>query len=138
MLEWFGPLDKGYVVLDKILSLMSKPYFHGFLSSSKAEKILSSTKKKGTYLVRFSSTEPGAFTVSAVSKEDKVQHVRIAHKPGGGYILGGIEFSSLDDLVNSKHHKQMKPRLNLLQPCTPTPFANLVTNKERASSGYLL
>jgi len=137
MLEWFGPMEKGYNLLDRIFWLLTKPYFHGFLSSAKAEKILSN-KKKGTFLLRFSATEPGAFTLSVISKDDKLQHFRISHKPGGRYMLAGVEFQSIEQLVtDNKLHKNMKPPLFLNQACTPSPFVDMLNSKEKLAAGYL-
>lgn len=50
-LEWIGPLQKGAGFLDQLIDLFRKPYFHGNISVSEADKVLMKTKK-GTYLVK--------------------------------------------------------------------------------------
>jgi hypothetical protein len=79
-------------------------------------------------VVRFSSSEPGSFALSAITstKDPKIQHFRIGHKAGGKFTLGSWEFSSLDELVKSKELKQMSLSLNLSSPCsTPSVFTTL-------------
>ena len=99
MLEWTGPVEKGFSFLDNLFNLLNKPYFHGNVTLYNAEKALSRKKKKGTFLVRFSSTEPGAYTLSFVTSDDRIQHLRISHRIGKGFEIKGHNFATLDDLV---------------------------------------
>lgn len=57
MVQWFGPLVDSKVV-HNIFELHSNRYFHGQLSSIQAEDLLAE-KAKGTFLVRFSTSNPG-------------------------------------------------------------------------------
>ena len=61
-------------------------WFHGNISSIQAEDLLTE-KAKGTFLVRFSSSNPGSYAIS-VNAEESVKHYKIWHKPGGIYSLG--------------------------------------------------
>jgi hypothetical protein len=75
-LKWFGPIE-GAEVLDQLKNLLEQKWFHGELSAQEAEQKLLSAKK-GSYLVRFSST--GGFTISFVDKKQKLLHFRVPEK----------------------------------------------------------
>ena len=99
MLEWLGPLN-GQAFAEKIIQLYTKPWFHGVLSPIAAENLLSGAKRKrGSYLVRFSLSEPGSYAVSFVAKDETVQHVQVSHKANQGFTLHNVDFVSLDDLI---------------------------------------
>eukprot|EP01114_Cavostelium_apophysatum_P018441 TRINITY_DN5700_c0_g1_i1.p1 TRINITY_DN5700_c0_g1~~TRINITY_DN5700_c0_g1_i1.p1 ORF type:complete len:732 (+),score=204.70 TRINITY_DN5700_c0_g1_i1:66-2261(+) len=128
-LDWFGPLQRGNSILDKVYSVLCKPYFHGFVGTQQAEKSLISKKKVGTYLLRFSTSEPGAFSVSAITLENPftVTHYRITYQIGRGYLLGGNAFNNLDELLcATKLHKTMKPPMVLKNPLTPSPYNTIL------------
>lgn len=102
-LEWFGPADKNSSIINRVFHLLSRPYFHGFITTTKAQQSLSN-KKKGTYVVRFSLTEPGAFSISSVSDHlGHVVHYRMSHKIGKGFAFGDSMFSSIDDIIRYIH-----------------------------------
>lgn len=60
-------------------ALMSTNWFHGDISTADAEVHLMH-KPEGTFLVRFSTSEPGAYTISKVSMFNSISHQRIVHK----------------------------------------------------------
>lgn len=72
--KWFGKLHqtdkKGndITVLQVLLNIMQKPWFHGDITRHEAEALLGSFKSKGTYLIRVSTTTPDKypFTISKV------------------------------------------------------------------------
>ena len=102
-LEWFGPMVKLDAVLQSVVTLLKKSWFHGEVSAEEAEKLLSK-KRQGTFLVRFSSKDPGSYAISVVSDSNKIKHFRIYHKPGLQYLIGKTECESMDDII-SRYHK---------------------------------
>ncbi|EFA85214.1 SH2 domain-containing protein [Heterostelium album PN500] len=101
-LGWFGPLNSGNEVLERVLSVCSLKGFLGETSSKNVIQFLAN-KKSGTYIVRFSSTDPGCYALSYVSKNKDIAHAKIIHKPGHGYIhMGGsTHYPSLDELIKN-------------------------------------
>jgi len=122
--EWFGPLDSGAVLLERIKNLLSNPWFHGFVSALDAEKILMHTKKKKTFLVRFSK-EPGCYSISTLASIHEVKHFRVSHKAGGRYCIGNQEASSLEEIVHRYHEE-----LFLKHPLLNSPYQDLVQTKD--------
>jgi len=133
MLYWLGPLEKGSLFIYKLLEIFKKPYFHGVLSSTAAEKLLAK-KKRGTYLIRLTTNEPGSYAISWISKNEIIYHTNISHQTGLGFSLNGQEFSSLDEIVNSKSLKLMKPKIRCKIPLYPTPFSNYFTKDKMNAS----
>lgn len=68
-------------------------------------------KAKGTFLIRFSTTNPGSYAISVLSM-DGMKHYKIWHQPGGTYLVGKDTYSSLADLIEDK-----KESLFLKFPC---------------------
>ncbi|GAM16920.1 hypothetical protein SAMD00019534_000950, partial [Acytostelium subglobosum LB1] len=101
-LGWFGPLNSGNDVLERVLSVCSLKGFLGETSSKNVIQFLAN-KKTGTYIVRFSSTDPGCYALSYVSKNKDIAHAKIVHKHGQGYIhMGGTtHYPSLDELIKN-------------------------------------
>jgi hypothetical protein len=101
LLNWFGPIAspdaQNCTFLDHIRLTLNNPWFHGDIDKDQAESQLSG-KAPGTFLIRFSSFD-GFFTVGIVSADRRISHQRIEHHPGGGYIIGNHEYSSLADLA---------------------------------------
>jgi hypothetical protein len=58
-------------------------WFHGEISTQDAEERLDN-RRPGTFLVRFSSSEKGAFTVSGVDRDRKKSHQRVIYHPNKG------------------------------------------------------
>ena len=90
-------------------------------------------EKKGTFLIRFSSRDPGCYAVSVVSKGSKLKHFRVYHKPGLDYLIGNSECSSVEDIV-TKFHKQ----LYLKYACPGSPFESIFHETTINSAGYLV
>lgn len=74
-------------------------WFHGDLSSDLAEKTIRKVGRKGAYLVRFSSRDPGCFAITTLAKDSKLKHYKVLHRPGAGYLVGKIETHTLEELV---------------------------------------
>eukprot|EP01133_Synstelium_polycarpum_P017451 gene17451-20822_t len=102
-LSWFGPLSaSGADVLDRVHAVCALKGFLGETSSKNVIQFLAN-KKTGTYLVRFSSTDPGCYALSYVAKTKEIAHAKIIHRPGQGYIhLGGTtHYPSLEELIKN-------------------------------------
>jgi hypothetical protein len=66
--------------MERVRSVLRKSYFHGDISTRDAEGQLAG-KQVGTFLVRFSTSSPGFYTISKVSSDGSIQHQRIIHHP---------------------------------------------------------
>jgi len=119
LLEWFGPIESLEQLLQRIVDLLSKPWFHGYMSTEQAEKVLK-RHRKGFFLVRFSMSDPGCFAVTSLAKDGKLKHYKILHKAGSTYQIGKIEAVSLDEIV-TKYRKE----LYLKHPCSGWPYEEL-------------
>jgi serine/threonine protein kinase len=100
MLEWFGPIEKGqslFLAIDEVLQL---PGFFGDIATAAAEAALKADGKKGTYLIRFSST-PGSYAITLINKKGALEHYRIAHTPGQPYKMANMSFASLSVLLKT-------------------------------------
>eukprot|EP01117_Protostelium_nocturnum_P016187 TRINITY_DN6358_c0_g1_i2.p1 TRINITY_DN6358_c0_g1~~TRINITY_DN6358_c0_g1_i2.p1 ORF type:complete len:818 (-),score=193.84 TRINITY_DN6358_c0_g1_i2:139-2592(-) len=90
--------------LEFIRIICCRPWFHGFLESTAAQKELKD-KPVGTFLIRFSLTTPGMYALSVVRKSG-IYHGRIecSKQPGKApeFRLDGKEYSSIDEMVE-KH-----------------------------------
>jgi hypothetical protein len=106
-LEWFGPIDSFDGVLDRVVNLLKKSWFHGEISADDAERLLKQ-EKKGTFLVRFSARDPGSYAITTVSDTNKIKHFRVYHKPGLKYLIGKTECDTLEDIIG-KYHKVPLP-----------------------------
>jgi hypothetical protein len=58
----FGPLNQ---CVDKMQAVLNADWFHGFLSSIEAEKLLEG-QSPGTFLIRFSKSKAGSFAIAYV------------------------------------------------------------------------
>lgn len=52
-------------------------------------------------MVRFSTQQPGFYTITAMSEENALKHYRIKHKAGLGFLLGNAEYPSLPKLIKA-------------------------------------
>eukprot|EP00007_Cunea_sp_BSH-02190019_P005479 CAMPEP_0174229626 /NCGR_PEP_ID=MMETSP0417-20130205/530_1 /TAXON_ID=242541 /ORGANISM="Mayorella sp, Strain BSH-02190019" /LENGTH=538 /DNA_ID=CAMNT_0015307187 /DNA_START=310 /DNA_END=1923 /DNA_ORIENTATION=+ len=123
MLEWFGPMT-GMDLLDRVMDLLKKSWFHGEISAEEAEKALEN-QKKGAFLVRFSARDPGSFAITALGSGGKVKHFRVYHKPNLKYLIGKTECDSLDQII-TKYHKD----LQLRTPAPGSPFEELFSKQK--------
>jgi hypothetical protein len=85
--------------------LVSAEWFHGFLGPTDAIKFLE-YQPVGTFLVRFSNSRPGAFTLDYVASPGYVRSVRLKNHSSGGFavqVVGGQEkiFKSIHELVET-------------------------------------
>jgi len=90
VLAWFGPIQPVDEFLGRIKELLSRPYFHGFLSLAKGTNLVKafydSLKTKTTvYLYRFSNTDMGGFVLTHVDKDGDIHHKKIQRTLEGGF-----------------------------------------------------
>jgi len=133
-LNWFGPMvssdNRQAPLMDRVRSVLKKSYFHGDVATRSAESMLTG-KAVGTFLVRFSTSEAGAFTISKVHIDNSINHQRISHRPNqGAYYINNRGYGSLEELI-SKEAKN----LNLVQACLGSRFLPLFVNQ--SISGYV-
>jgi serine/threonine protein kinase len=126
ILEWFGPIKKGDEFLHNITHLLKMKGFFGAIESKDAENLIGARKTKGDYLIRFSNSEPGSFTITSYSKQGQVTHYRISHKAGSSYELLNKQFSSLEQLI-----RDIKKELFLKNPLSGSPFENFFLTYEK-------
>jgi len=130
ILEWFGPLNNLREFLESIESLLRRPWFHGEISASEAEKKLIE-EKKGTFLVRFSARDPGCYAISVIGSGKQMKHYRVYHKPGLSYLVGTTECDKLEDFIT-----QYGKNLGLKYMCPGSPFKSIFVAAEGESCGY--
>lgn len=132
------PLHHG-TFLEKLRKVMLEDWFHGDVSKSEAESVLASWKKKGSYLIRVSSTDPfnNPFTISMLSSKT-VDHQRIGVSKGVYFTLvkikGQTQKIEEDDLVQLV--KRAAKHLELKTPCLGSKYASIF-GPASAGGGYL-
>jgi len=136
ILQYLGPLTPrpylpdGINILQRTRQLLVEPWFHGNISTHESESNLIS-KPAGTFLVRFSTSSPGCYTISKVSLNDNsIKHQKIQHKSGAGFEINGKTYKSLQELVKTESQD-----LNLYTACTGSRFLSLFI--EQRISGYV-
>jgi hypothetical protein len=106
-------------------------YFHGDISGQQAELALTTGEKvPGTFLLRFSTRDPGLYCISVLESNMKVRHYRIIHKAGLGFRLGNTERATLQELLQLANKQ-----LNLVRPCAGSPFQMLWRSSLNSSDG---
>ncbi|PRP77814.1 FYN/Yes-like tyrosine-protein kinase [Planoprotostelium fungivorum] len=100
-LKGFGPVND---CIRNMKSIMSCPWFYGFISRQETDLFLRD-QPNGTFLIRFSSTQPGAFALGFIMEGREVHHILIkADKPSGFVVTDqssvGRHFPNLLELVD--------------------------------------
>jgi len=129
ILQFFGPISipaipTGETFLDEITNIFRQPWFHGDTDSQRAQELLSG-KPSGTFMIRFSNSIEGWYTISQIQGR-VIQHQRISHQPGGRYFIEDDSYPTLYDLIRMRGLTQPceGSRYNrevLLEENTPTP-----------------
>jgi len=104
----------------RILSLTSKPWYHGDITTAATNSLLGN-EAEGTFLVRFSST-PGCFAISRRTSKKSVEHYKVLHTQGSPFKLelkNSISYNSLEDLVEKE-----KNIIHLGDACPGSKYAN--------------
>jgi serine/threonine protein kinase len=126
MLEYFGPIRRGGLktqFFNNLKNIFSQPWFHGPLNTDETGSILHKASP-GTFLVRFSSSEKGYFTIShSVEDVGKLRNIRIKHPPlRDEFSVGVTVHTSLIDLIEKESES-----LKLKEPCPGSKFAYILS-----------
>jgi serine/threonine protein kinase len=141
IIAWFGPLDTWTTFLERVRQALQQSWFHGAIEKQEAESLLSG-QPEGAFLVRLSTSQPGCFTISKVSRSLKIQHQRIDYQAernlfsiqiqsADGQLREATTTGSLEAFI-SEHARE----LNLKSPVPCSRFRFLF--ERSASEGYLL
>jgi len=134
ILQFFGPITipataNGLTFLDEITKIFRQPWFHGDTDSQRAQELLSG-KPSGTFMIRFSNSVQGWYTISQI--EGKViQHQRISHQPAEPYVIEDASYGTIYDLISQR---------NLEQPCEGSRYNRIVIGPNdiiNYDNGYL-
>lgn len=98
ILDYFGPLQDG--ILDTIREMLQQRWFHGELDTVDAAERLNG-QPPGSFLVRFSTTNPGCYTISSVATDGLIRHQRVQHHTNKGFVFQNVLFPRLADLAAS-------------------------------------
>jgi len=102
-LKGFGPLSES---VENVKRVLSAEWFYGFISSAEAKMFLEG-QPISTYLIRFSGSRPGAFTLDVVRDTGQVRSVRLNRNLNGGFsaLIEGQNkeriFKSLHEIVDT-------------------------------------
>jgi len=96
ILEYFGPLHEG--TMDTIREMLQQRWFYGELDTASAAARLNG-QPPGSFLVRFSSTNPGCFTTSQVPADGSIRHQRVQYNAGRGFLYQGVLYPRLTELI---------------------------------------
>lgn len=108
---------------------MKNRWFHGDISAQDSANRLIN-KPGGTYLVRFSTSSPGCYTISKVSVQDNsIIHQKIQRQNAMFEIQGRL-YHSLPDLIQAESRE-----LSLLSACLGSRFLYLFS--EQKVFGYV-
>ena len=134
-ISWLGPFDEDFLI--RLGTLGSHTWFHGHQSGPQSQRLLNG-RADGFYLVRFSATESGFFTISSI-RGQKISHIRIAHPPCSSSFsvdlkntqLESRKYEALEDLIEGERNT-----LHLSQPCPGSRFAEVTLGNESSKNGY--
>ena len=137
VVHWFGPPSHS-TFMNTVLETCRMEAFHGSLSLSESQRLLRN-QKPGSFLVRFSSSCPGDFTVS-VRHPHSFDHFRVTRDPATNALLfNGVQSPTWSQLFD-RFGKEMELSKKLF---LTGPFARLfLTSKQQKNmpeiSGYIL
>lgn len=114
-LRGFGPFE---FCTENVLCVIEAPWFFYFLTSSEAEYLLKDCQV-GTYLMRFSVSNPGSFALAFLSAPQTILHVLIDNESNNQFSVQGPKkkrhFETLDDILD--HYKRLlKQPLSTMMP----------------------
>lgn len=106
-LDWFGPLAGS---ADRMLGLLKEGILAGFIPAVEAACLLVG-HPPGTYLVRFSKTNVGAFALTYLSGRGKIKHCLLQTNKGSIVLTSPTEvFTNLSAFVEAHKNILQIPR----------------------------
>eukprot|EP01087_Luapelamoeba_hula_P016363 TRINITY_DN5030_c0_g2_i1.p1 TRINITY_DN5030_c0_g2~~TRINITY_DN5030_c0_g2_i1.p1 ORF type:complete len:523 (+),score=87.60 TRINITY_DN5030_c0_g2_i1:23-1570(+) len=111
LVDWFGPFKtvSDQSMFDRMLEVCDLPYFFGNIKREDAASQVGTTP--GNYLLRFSSTTPGGFTLNRVKQDGTLASVAI-YRHGSEYSTNKnasedpVQPNSAHTHTNHTHHTQ--------------------------------
>jgi len=152
LIRWFGNLkqtwknDEDVNIVQIVGDVLKEPWFHGDLPRQNSEVLLTDyIRKKGTYFVRLSTTDPiekSPFTRSKVNKKGKINHQRVfvSKSRQGYYVVIKAKNGDKNKKIEAKGGignliVKIAGELDLKTPCPGRKYSELfMTNKVE---GYL-
>lgn len=128
---WFGPVstfEDRRNILRLLEKVLKQKWFHGDITQEEAEDRLLN-QPKGTFLVRFSSSAPGCFTISHINKSKQLTHQRVTHVPGEGFHFWDEVYPTLKQLIKEQRKKQF-----FVSACAGSRFSKFFPPKKKSSS----
>lgn len=120
---------------------MGQEWFHGDISKAEAESVLMSWKKKGSYLIRTSLTDPfvNPFTISMLNSNKMVDHQRIGVSKGIYFTLVKVKGQTvkLEEEDVEQLVKRAAKHLDLKTECLGSKYAAIFSLSKRVGGGYL-
>jgi hypothetical protein len=148
LLTWFGrmKIDK-FTILDRVLEVMSSPWFFGMESSQQVERRIAvlQTKPRGTFLVRLNTGErtpidKAPFTITRVGDDGNVVHTRVYTNKKGGLTIKPNEGETITSKGTSIRDFvaliQTKNATLLTVPCPGWPFEHIFAATPIPRSAY--
>jgi len=142
----FGPLeeceDYDGNVLEKIEDQLAKKAFHGPIDGTNAYNLLIK-KRPGTYLIRFSASEPGCWAITYVLVENAkntVKHSRVYRQPGGKFhFLPTMEDNGCDSIAEVIQVLNTYVEIGLKYPVSATrPYQQLFDEYKKKCDEYII
>lgn len=133
VLSWFGPMvPKERQILHTIKDRLEKEWFHGDVSREEAQRRLHD-KDPGTFLVRFNSSIPGAFTLDKLTPQGTIVSARILQNRQGCFHVEDEPFNCFPELTT--FIDKLWERMGLTFPCAGSRFQSLFKDQPK-NVGY--
>jgi hypothetical protein len=116
----FGPPAKA---VSEAEELLNQSWFHGYLSGEESKTLLSN-QRPGTFLVRFSKSRPGAYSIDGVPSPGNVLMTLVNRTANNSFQLDGVEYDTIAQLVEANRHKLLTPYCHKLMG-HPAFFGNI-------------
>jgi hypothetical protein len=104
--------------------------FHGSVQTSEAEHRLAD-RAEGCFLIRFSTTSPGSYTISKVKKGGTAVHQRIEHK-NALFHVASRSYATLELLLQGEYEN-----LGLKGACPGSKYNAIFADLAAAGSSYV-
>jgi serine/threonine protein kinase len=123
LLHYFDSLTPIDAFWNRLVTLFDQPWFFGFVPAEDARAMLIEhwrQTRQGYYMMRFSSTQPGSYSLYAIDTTGLLTHWRIGH------LYSSEFFIPIDD-VNNGNNSATNTQQTSVKPATQKPFSDLLT-----------